>query len=151
MLYSDPAARHETIAMNKTARLLRSLLIPSGPLLLVVMSCSPHIPTEPGGPSAPVINIPAGDGGLAFIDSGCSCENPPWPPIQIYVDGKKVGDCPTLGSFGVALKAGAHMWSDDQGDGPTTVYIPLGGTVTINLFTNLGCTDGCSTGDPNNP
>ena len=97
--------------------------------------CGGGSPTEP---------LPAGDGRLLFTDSGCACVNPPYPPIAIYVDGKQAGELPVFGKLGIELPPGRHTWSTVAADpNPTPVVIQLGATVTVNLMTNLSCSDGC--------
>lgn len=97
-----------------------------------------------GGGGSPTEPLPAGDGRLLFTDSGCACVNPPYPPIAIYVDAKQVGELPVFGKLGIELPPGRHTWSTVADDpNPTPVVIQLGATVTVNLMTNLSCTDGC--------
>lgn len=100
------------------------------------------------GPTAP--EPPGGQGELFFIDNGCACASPPWPPIPIYVDGKQAGLLPLLGKLSIFLPPGQHTWSDFGANdpNPTPVMIRLGGTVTVNLQTNDGCADGCPTDPP---
>ena len=104
--------------------------------LLLLVSC--------GGGSSPSEPLPAGTGSLLFIDSGCACVPAPYPPIPIYVDGRQAGSLPVFGKLNLPLPPGPHTWSLTANDpNGTPVNIPLGGTITVNLQTNLDCTDGC--------
>jgi len=103
--------------------------------LLLLVSCGGSSPTEP---------LPPGTGSLLFTDSGCACVPPPYDPIAIYVDGRQAGALPVFDKLDLPLSPGRHTWSLTANDpSPTPVDIPLGGTITVNLFTNLACTDGC--------
>jgi hypothetical protein len=54
------------------------------------------------------------------------------------------GELPVFGKLTLTLPPGAHRWSIDSADGPSTsVLIQAGGTISEHLFTNLNCTDGC--------
>ena len=135
----------ETERMNANPRNLCLLLAVTG-VVLLACACNGGSPTEPSGS-----NLPAGEGALAFTDSGCACVNPPWQPITIFVDGKKAGTLPIFGKLSIDLPAGQHTWSDDGGDGPTTVTVQDRATIAINVFTNLDCNDGCTCTDPTQP
>jgi hypothetical protein len=97
------------------------------------------------GPTAPP--SPTGDGQLFFVDSGCACVTPPYPPIPIYVDGQQAGLLQVFGKLSIFLAPGPHTWSDFSASDPSPnrVVIQPGQTLTENLFTNLSCsTDDCS-------
>jgi hypothetical protein len=101
-------------------------------------ACGGHgSPTEPGGIG------PVDSGRLLFIDSGCTCSNPPFPPIDLYVDGRQT-ELQVFGKLSIPLPPGPHTWSLLPGDiAPTQVVIEPGRTITVNLFTNIDCPDGC--------
>ncbi|HEV7510039.1 MAG TPA: hypothetical protein VGS07_34520 [Thermoanaerobaculia bacterium] len=102
----------------------------------LLLSCGGSSPTSPGPPAT--------TGRLVFDDSGCACSPRPYPPIDIYVDGMLAGELPVFGKLTLTLPPGAHRWSIDSADGPSTsVLIQAGGTISEHLFTNLNCTDGC--------
>ncbi|MFY9821127.1 MAG: hypothetical protein WAM82_07080 [Thermoanaerobaculia bacterium] len=103
---------------------------------LLLLRCGGSTPTSPGPPAT--------TGLLVFSDSGCACSPPPYQPISVYVDERLAGELPVFGKLTLTLLPGAHRWSIDSADGPSTsVLIPAGGTVSEHLFTNLNCTDGC--------
>jgi hypothetical protein len=137
----------ETERMNAKARNL-CLLLAVTCVVLLACACNGGSPTAPESSGS---NLPAGEGALAFTDSGCACVNPPWQVITIFIDGKKAGTLPVFGKFSIDLPAGQHTWSDDDGDGPTTVTVQDRATIAINVFTNLGCNDGCACTDPTQP
>jgi hypothetical protein len=93
------------------------------------------------GPTAP--EPPAGKGELFFVDSGCACVAAPWAPIPIYVDGQQAGLLPVFGKLTISLSPGAHTWSDSSASDPaaTHVVIQPGQALTVNLFTNISCSD----------
>jgi hypothetical protein len=137
----------ETECMNANARNLCLLLALTG-VVLLACACTGGSPTAPESSGS---NLPAGEGALAFTDSGCACVNPPWQPITIFIDGKKAGTLPIFGKLSIDLPAGRHTWSDDDGDGLTTLSVPDRATIAINVFTNLDCNDGCTCTDPTQP
>jgi hypothetical protein len=103
--------------------------------LLMLLSCGGGSPTEP---------LPPGTGSLLFVDSGCACVPGPYDPIPIYVDGRQGGSLQVFGKLNLPLPPGRHTWSLMANDpNPTAVDIRLGGTITVNLETNIACTDGC--------
>jgi hypothetical protein len=137
MLVQPFAVAHRVVGMRHGTTFLTLPLAAIALLLLV--SCG-------GGSSSPSEPLPPGTGSLLFVDSGCACVPAPYPPIPIYVDGRQAGSLPVFGKLNLPLPPGQHTWSLTANDpNGTPVNIPLGGTVTVNLFTNLDCTDGCDT------
>ena len=117
-----------------------SLLLAALAASLLLLSCGGSSPTSPGP-------LPT-TGRLVIDDSGCACSPRPYPPIDIYVDGMLAGELPVFGKLTLTLPLGAHRWSFDSADGPTTlVVIQAGATVTGHLFTNLNCPEGCGDDD----
>ncbi len=111
------------------------ILPPATIAFLVLLSCGGGSPTEP---------LPPGTGSLLFVDSGCACSPGPYDPIPIYVDGRQGGLLQVFGKLDLPLPPGRHTWSLTANDpNPTAVDIRLGATITINLETNVDCTDGC--------
>jgi hypothetical protein len=112
-------------------------------LLLSSLGCGKS-PTSPGGDPSSKTPIAAGDGQLFFVDSGCSCINPPLPAINITIDGKAAGTLPVFGTLAVNLAPGVHIWSDDQGDSNNEISITQGRVTNIHVFTNLNCGESCT-------
>lgn len=100
---------------------------------LLLLRCGGSTPTSP---APPVMT-----GQLAFSDSGCACVPTPYPPIDVFIDGKLAGELPVFGKLTLTLSPGAHQWSIDSAAGPTSVVIQAGRTVSVHFFTNLGCDD----------
>ena len=114
----------------------RLLLLASVAASLLLLRCGGSTPTAP--------EPPAVTGRLVFDDNGCACSPPPYPPIDIYVDGALAGELPVFGKLTSTLQPGVHRWSIDSADGPSTaVLIQAGGTVNEHIFTNLNCAEGC--------
>jgi hypothetical protein len=137
----------EISAMRKKPSLfpLLPLLLLSA-IWLLVTGCfkSPSSPSGLGRTSS--TPIAAGDGQIFFVDSGCSCINPPWPAINITIDGVATGQLPLLGTLAINLPPGPHVWSDDQGDGNHSITIVKGQILNVGLQSNYGCNNGCADG-----
>jgi hypothetical protein len=117
-----------------------------GAALLLTISCGQggNSPTAPES-----LPPPTGDGLLLFQDSGCACVNPPYDPIPIYVDGRQAGVLPIFGRLSVPVAAGQHTWSSTAADfGATTVLVPARATITLDIYTNISCTQGCGDNPP---
>jgi hypothetical protein len=112
-------------------------------LLLAVVAVAALLLAHCGGGSPTAPEPPAGKGELFFIDSGCACSPAPYPPIPIYVDGQQAGLLPVFGKLTISLNPGPHTWSDFSATDPTAnhVVIQPGQALTVNLFTNLNCSD----------
>ncbi len=105
-------------------------------LTITLQRCDSNHSSSPTAPSA--------FGQLRFVDSGCACVKPPYPNLSVFVDGQKAGELPVFGELNVAVPAGNHVWAIDSSGPTTSIQVVSGTTMTVHVFTNLGCVDGCT-------